>query len=109
MKFEYLKENELIHGSLYFVDSRNSFVGIWDANKKEFLQYNYKFGKRDTDTDYHVDGEKHGTVKPLCFLEIPEPELLSCREEREYLYKWHNLLNKILDTQTRYKRDKNNG
>lgn len=65
---EYIKKEDLKHGSAYAVRARNFDVAIWDGEKFQGLRF--KFG------DWYMDDEKHwdegapfGTVKPLYELE----------------------------------------
>lgn len=67
---DYLKVDELKDGYLYKLDARNASVGVWLAERGEFLISRYKCGENYLFEEVHWDlSEDFGTAKPLYELE----------------------------------------
>lgn len=49
---------ELIHRRLYVLESRNLLVGVWDANKQDFIGIRNKFSR------FFLDRETHWDISP---------------------------------------------
>ena len=53
-------------GFLYIIHARNSYLGIFNAEKKSFTISRHKFSSNFLfDEDHWDTGEPYGTVKPL--------------------------------------------
>jgi hypothetical protein len=73
---------ECIEGNLYWIDARNSSLGIWDAEQQGFHIRRVKFSSVFRFVEYHWDtGPPYGTATPHLDLG-PAPEL---EEEKEFL------------------------
>lgn len=67
----YLRMDELEDRCVYLIHARNSYIGIWQADKRAFVIVRRKFEDMYLFPEYHWDtGAPHGTAKP--FLKIGE-------------------------------------
>lgn len=83
---------------LYYIDSRNLSMGVYNAENKGFIGIRTKFGARFLDTEFHWDtGEPFGTAIPYEALEqIPDDIELSDFNNKK-LWEW------MLEAEKRYK------
>lgn len=73
---------------LYFIDSRNLTLGVYDEQQKGFIGIRTKFRARFLDTEYHWDtGAPFGTAKPYVALE-PLPDDIDLDTSSEKLRVW---------------------
>lgn len=78
---KYLKMDELKHGYVYLMVSRNGFAGVWDKDTRGFVFIREKFGSEYLFTEYHWDtGPPYGTVHP--YTEFEKCPLEDIRQER---------------------------
>lgn len=67
---EYIKIEDCLDGYTYFINARNSRVGIYKASDRSFIISRFKFGHNYLFDEYHWDtGSPHGTVKPIQIIE----------------------------------------
>jgi len=67
---EYIKIKECQDGYTYFINARNSHVGIYKSSDKSFTISRFKFGHNYLFDEYHWDtGSPYGTVKPVHMIE----------------------------------------
>lgn len=60
---ERLPLEQMVHGRIYAIRSRNLLVGVWDAEASGFIGLRTKFGSEYLFTEYHWDtGGQHGTA-----------------------------------------------
>lgn len=83
---------------LYYIDSRNLAMGVYNPDDKGFIGIRTKFGSRFLATEYHWDtGEPYGTAIPYAALEqIPDDIELSDFNNKK-LWDW------MLEAEERYK------
>jgi hypothetical protein len=55
--------DDLIHGGIYTLRSRNLRIGVWNAERKSFVGIRTKFGSRFLDCETHWDAG--GTATPM--------------------------------------------
>lgn len=58
----YLGRDELVDGQAYWLQSRNLYVGFWNAEQQGFIGIREKFGDRYLDTEYHRDDQGTATA-----------------------------------------------
>ena len=93
---EYIKMDDLEHGRIYRLKSRNLTVGIWDENSKGFIGIREKFGSRYLFTEYHRDHDPYvGTAAPvedLGRLSEPVEVVEASRNDASHLPVWEENL-----------------
>jgi hypothetical protein len=81
----YIPISECKNDYLYFIQARNSSIGICTKNGKEFTISRFKFSDNFLFEEDHFDtGEPYGTVKPIKELEQC-PEFNNAEEKLKYL------------------------
>ena len=79
--------NDLEHGRIYRIQSRNLLVGAWNSRTQGFIGVREKFGSLYLFEEYHSEtGPPHGTARPIHPLGeevVPEAEL---HEDSAFLF-----------------------
>jgi hypothetical protein len=85
--FKYIPFDECEQGWLYYVDCRNSYMGIFVKQRNGFVIVRFKFGHEFLFTELHWDRDDHyGTARPL-------EKLMKFPEEIPENFSEHNDLN----------------
>ena len=95
LKDKRLKIVELKHRWLYRLLARNIKIGVWDADKQEFLGIRTKFGGRYIDSENHWDAKHFATACPMEEME-ELPAEISLSEENELLFDWLDAKEKMV-------------
>lgn len=69
-----IKEEDLVHGEVYRIRSRNLLVGVWVAESHGFIGVRWKFNHEYPFMEYHYDHDPHiGTVNGMEALGVQVP------------------------------------
>lgn len=105
----YLPIKDLQNKWVYFINARNSNIGIWLKDRLSFLISRFKFGDNYLFEELHYDADEHfGTAKPLAAIQLSpytfagqmtdKNESLFYREEDKIRKFLNNLDKKYLST-----------